>query len=275
MKYKFMRFPGGLAKAMTLSYDDGAPADRRMIEILNRYSLKCTFNLSYCDEQTASIYEGHEIALHTAYHAAPGKLSVADGIKNVLDCKLTLEKGLGRIVRGMAYPDSGITSFQSGVTYEQIRDYVSALGVVYSRSLGGDNDSFSVPLDWLNWIPTCHHTNPKTFEYLDKFLALDVNSCYCGERHPRLFYMWGHSFEFENDNPERNWEMLERFCKEAAGRDDVWYATNMEIYEYITAFRSLVWSSDSTIVYNPTLFDVWFDIDGKLYCVASGETKTL
>ena len=273
MKYKFMRFPGGLAKAMTLSYDDGAPADRRMIEILNRYSLKCTFNLSCCDEQTASVYEGHEIALHTAYHAAPGKLSVADGIKNVLDCKLSLEKGLGRIVRGMAYPDSGITSFQSGVTYEQIRDYVSALGVVYSRSLGGDNDSFSVPLDWLNWIPTCHHTNPKTFEYLDKFLALDVNSCYCGERHPRLFYMWGHAFEFDRHD---NWARLTHICERLSGKDDVWYATNIEVYDYVAAWKQLIVSADGRRAFNPSAVRLFAETgSSRIQEIPSGEIVTL
>lgn len=33
-------------KAITFSFDDGVQQDKRLIEILNRYSLKCTFNIN-------------------------------------------------------------------------------------------------------------------------------------------------------------------------------------------------------------------------------------
>ena len=46
----------------------------------------------------------------------------------------------------------------------------------------------------------------------------------------------------------------------------------MEIYEYVNAYNSLVFSADSTIVYNPTRYDVWFYADGTLYKVSAGET---
>lgn len=42
----YMRFPGGRAKALTLSYDDGVQQDHRLISILNRHGLKCTFNIN-------------------------------------------------------------------------------------------------------------------------------------------------------------------------------------------------------------------------------------
>ena len=41
-----MRFPGGLRKAVTLSYDDGVEQDRELIGILDQAGLKCTFNLN-------------------------------------------------------------------------------------------------------------------------------------------------------------------------------------------------------------------------------------
>ena len=92
------------------------------------------------------------------------------------------------------------------------------------------------------------------------------------ELYPRLFYLWGHSYEFERN---KNWELLDDICKKLAGRDDIWYATNIEIYNYVQAYNALVYSADSKIVYNPTLFDIWFDIDGVLYCLKSGETLKL
>ena len=33
-------------KAVTFSYDDGVTQDIRLIELLNKYHLKCTFNLN-------------------------------------------------------------------------------------------------------------------------------------------------------------------------------------------------------------------------------------
>ena len=44
---------------------------------------------------------------------------------------------------------------------------------------------------------------------------------------------------------------------------------------YVEAYNSLVLSADETIIYNPTLIDVWMDVDGKVYKVASGETIKL
>ena len=41
-----MRFPGGKAKALTLSYDDGVRQDKKLIEIFNKNGIKGTFNVN-------------------------------------------------------------------------------------------------------------------------------------------------------------------------------------------------------------------------------------
>ena len=46
MRYRFLRFPEGKLKAVTFSYDDGVIQDIRFSEMLNKYSMKCTFNLN-------------------------------------------------------------------------------------------------------------------------------------------------------------------------------------------------------------------------------------
>ena len=43
---------------------------------------------------------------------------------------------------------------------------------------------------------------------------------------PLLFYIWGHSYEFDIDD---TWEEFEKFCAYISGRDDVFYATNREV----------------------------------------------
>ena len=46
LKRSFMCFPSFKEKAVTFSYDDGVQQDKRLIEILDRYSIKCTFNIN-------------------------------------------------------------------------------------------------------------------------------------------------------------------------------------------------------------------------------------
>ena len=46
MRYRFLRFPGGRDKAVTLSYDDGNRNDIKFSDIITKYGLKCTFNLN-------------------------------------------------------------------------------------------------------------------------------------------------------------------------------------------------------------------------------------
>lgn len=280
MRYRFLRFPEGKSKAVTLSYDDGCAEDVRFAEIITKYGLKCTFNLNSITLRSKNLSDeivnelilsnGHEVAVHGALHRANGSISPADGIKDVLDCRLELESRFGRIIRGMAYPDTGITKFVNGTTYEIIKSYLTELGIAYSRTLGGDNNGFQLPCDWHAWMPSCHHANPKTLEYIDEFLKINLEPwVYSAARAPRLFYMWGHSYEFERQN---NWELLDEICQKLSGHDDIWYATNIEIHDYVEAYNSLHFSADGAIVYNPTALTVWFDADGKIYSVKSGET---
>lgn len=282
MRYKFLRFPGGKPKAVTFSYDDGVREDIQLVEIINRHGIKCTFNLNndilrgennFTSEEINKYFlsDGHEVAVHGSMHRALGNVSAIDGIRDVLECRLELEKKTGKIIKGMAYPDTGITVFVNNASYESIKNYLKDLGIVYSRTLGGDNNSFQLPQDWYAWMPTAHHNNPQIMEYIDEFVNMDLSTkTYCARRQPRLFYMWGHSYEFRNAD---NWEHLEEICAKLGGKDDTWYATNMEIHDYVEAYNSLVYSADGRKVYNPTLIRIWLDVDGVLYDIAPGETK--
>ena len=63
---------------------------------------------------------------------------------------------------------------------------------------------------------------------------------------PGLFYLWGHSFEFDYNVPNNNWDVIEKFAEFAGNRSNIWYATNIEIYDYITAYNQLIFSMDYT-----------------------------
>lgn len=279
MRSVFMRYPGGKAKAVTFSYDDGIVQDKRLAEVFDKYGMKGTFNFNctflrdnYSKEQLKEYFlsKGHEIAVHGANHRANGNMRAIEGIRDVLDCRLELEEKCDQIIRGMAYPDTGINLMGNFGDYAQIKNYLTELDIAYARTLGSDNDNFMLPQDFHAWMPTAHHTNPKIMEYIDKFLALDISeNTYHARRVPRLLYIWGHSYEFDTNN---NWELIEEICKKLAHNDQIWYATNIEIYDYVQAYKSLIYSANGSKVYNPTLYTIWVDVDTKLYEIKSGET---
>ena len=280
--YRFLRFPEGKLKAVTFSYDDGVRADIRFAKILDDHGMKGTININSSRVKDGSnnaltfdelrehiLGKGHEVALHGAFHRAPCLQRTVDGIRDVLDCRIRLESNLGTIIRGMAYPDSGIRQMGNFGSYEQIKQYLTELDIVYARTLGGDNDSFMLPRDFHAWMPSAHHDNPKIMEYIQKFLDLDISAMNHWTRLPRLLYIWGHSYEFDRKD---NWDHMEEICEKLANNEDIWYATNIEIYDYTQAYKSLIYSADGHRIYNPTLFTVWLCIDGKICCVKYGET---
>ncbi len=285
MRYRFLRFPEGKFKALSMSYDDGCRQDIRLSEMLNKYGIKCTFNINSAyigkdendwhltaDEIKKHIIDaGHEVAVHGDQHRANGNIRAIEGIVDVLDCRLKLEKLFGQIIRGMAYPDVGICQLHNGITYEQIKAYLTQLDIAYARPLGVQNHSFALPEDWHKWYPTAHHNDADALELAEKFAEEKVPDYYAA-RVPRLFYLWGHSYEFDEHN---NWERMEQICQKLSGKDDIWYATNIEIYDYVKAYESLIFSADSSIIYNPTLHKIWFEVDGRPYSINPGETLTV
>ena len=87
-----------------------------------------------------------------------------------------------------------------------------------------------------------------------------------------LFYVWGHSYEFDNND---NWNVIEEFSELCGGREDIWYATNIEIYNYVTAYDSLEYSLDMKLVRNPSAIDVWIRHKNEAVVIPSGKTVAL
>ena len=123
---------------------------------------------------------------------------------------------------------------------------------------------FGLPTNYMQWEPTCHHDDAK--KYIEYF--------YQNEMIPKmkLFYIWGHSYEI---NTEEKWTYMEELCSSLSNREDTWYATNIEIIDYLNAMRSLKFTQDLETVYNPCAISVWISVDGKPVEVKSGELKKL
>ena len=270
--YQFLRFPGFRLKALTLSYDDGSIHDRRLVSIMKKNGIKGTFNLNSIVlshpnpkrmslEEAFSLFEDAEceLAVHGVEHLSLADMTQPIMAREILEDRVAMEKIAGRIVRGMAYANGSFN--------DEVVDVLRMCGIAYSRTTHS-TEKFDLPTDWLRLDPTCHHNNAKLFELLDQFLDYKIDpDQYYWRFKPALFYLWGHSFEFDRNG---NWERIEEFCEKAGGHDEIWYATNIEIYEYIEAYRALVFSADGTLVYNPTSIELYINYFGKDFTVAPG-----
>ena len=276
----YMRFPGMAAKALTLSYDDGVQQDARLMEILDRHGLKCTFNINsgsippegkvypagqvhrrMTESECVALYKnsGHEVAVHGYTHPFLEQLPQSGVLYEAIKDRVELEKMFGCIIKGMAYP--------YGTFSDEVVEALKVCGISYSRTTVS-TEKFEIPTDWLRMPATCHHNNPRLMELAEKFAAIDGTKL----AGAKLFYLWGHSYEFDDRN---NWDVIERFAEYMGGRDDIWYATNIDIYNYIKAYNSLEFSADMSIVHNPTATTLYFRFNNENYTLAAGETYFL
>lgn len=226
-------FRRDILKAVTFSYDDGVTPDIRLVELMNRYGIKATFNLcsallgrpielaedgriithgKVAPEQVRELYAGHEVAVHTLTHPHIASLPEDEILRQVEEDRLALEALVGYPVVGMAYPYGehiGVAEVLAGKT-----------PIRYARTVFC-NGLFDEQTDLWHFRPTAFHLHfDQLMELGERFLALQPTE-------PQIFYIWGHSYELDND--PANWERLERFFDLIAGREDIFYGTNRDV----------------------------------------------
>lgn len=217
-------------KALTFSYDDGIEQDRKLVEIFNKYGMKATFNLNTAiqtpesnfeiegvyinrmkQEGLEELYRGHEIATHGLTHAAPTGMTKEQLDKEFLTDMSNIERIYGTYPVGMAYA--------YGCVDDEVVKYLKSIGIKYGRTVEASH-SFEIPKEPLKLKATCHHDDDMLFELAEKFLKAEPK-----ENEQMLFYVWGHSYEFDVNN---NWDRIEEFCKMMSGKADIFYGTNRE-----------------------------------------------
>lgn len=259
-------FPGGKFKVLTFSYDDGKQEDRRLVEIFNKNNLKGTFNINsglfdmdirINADEIKDLYKGHEVACHTLTHPTIARCPLPEVIDEILEDRKNLEKLVGVPVQGLAYPNGSYS--------KEIIDLLPALGIKHARIVG-NSDNFAFPENFLEWKSTCHH-NHNLMELGKQFAELNK------KQYLYMMYVWGHSYEFTNND---NWDLIEGFCEMMGNRDDIWYATNLEIVNYLERWDRLVFAADRSFVYNPSVDSCWLSIDNdKIVEIPGGETVYL
>lgn len=275
MVRKFMRYPGGRAKAVTLSYDDGVQQDMHMIELMKQYGVKGTFNLNSArfitrdhvypegkvwramvDEDVVPTYDPSicSVATHSAHHPTLLNASTAEIAEEILSDRMKLEKLFGRVVKGHAIPNG---------PYDETTIAVGKMcGLKYMRTTKATG-SYAYPKSLLPLDPTCDHNDPRLMTLTESFLKETP------KENPFLLYVWGHTYTFEGEN---NWYIIEDFFKLVSGKDEVWYATNDEIFDYAEKFNMLECSANGHIISNPTDTEIWFLAGDSVRSIKPGET---
>jgi len=274
MRTIYKCFPDGKFKVLTLSYDDGREPDKKLLSLFNKYKIKGSFHLNsgllkdapptpndvyglrIPREEIKEIYEGHEVSCHTSTHPTIARSPIGHVAKEIIEDREKLEEIVGYTVRGLSYPNGSFS--------DEIKAMLPSIGIEYARVVDISGD-FEMPRDFLEWKATCRHCDPNLLKYADDFLKLTK------KQYLYMFYVWGHSYEFLKDN---NWNIIEEFCEKLGNRNDIWYATNIEIVDYLKACDNLQFSMNGNFVYNPSFQSVWLSVDTIIYEIQGGKKIT-
>ncbi len=222
-------------KFLTFSYDDGVTQDARLVELFNKYGMKATFNINsgslgaagkivlsgitvnhsrISKQDLCSVYEGHEVAGHTLTHPNLADVETdAEVIRQVEADRLQLSELCGYEVTGFAYP-FGLDNDCVRVP-ELLRTHT---GIHYARTVLSTH-RFELPKDPMRLHPTVYHLDwDKLFSLGEQFLSLQTEE-------KQIFYVWGHSYEFDTHD---TWGKFEEFLRMMSGKPDIAYVTNRD-----------------------------------------------
>ncbi len=272
-----MLFPQGKTKALILSYDDGRTEDRQLVQLMNKYGLIGTFHLNsnklgitgYLNrDEIKLLYKGHDVSVHSANHPNLTTLSKIDIVYEVVEDRKALERLMSYPVRGMAYP--------FGNNNEVVLDAMKGLGIEYARTVD-DTYNFKIPENFLQWHPTMHQfakafwepNNPlNDKKELDRFYQ--VIHDFISTNQLAVLDIWGHSWEMGNS--QSKWKETEKFFTLLANNSSIHYTTQIELVDYINAFRNLKFSVEKNMAYNPNSLTIFFKKSGKVYSILPGKT---
>ena len=231
-------------KFFTLSLDDGITQDLKVIEILKKYNVTCvSFNINtglyganwewvgpaigdptiphqrFTEEELKTgIYDGYEVLVHTMNHPS---------LKNYDKRASQIKKEVGRDadnieeltgVRpvGMAWP-GGDTEY----TDKTIELVLENTDIRFARGTTSTYN-FELPEYFMKWMPTCSAIDPQCLTLAQQFIDAE-----CTE--DMLFYVWGHSYEFDLNNGA-GYETFEQLVKMMSEAEDVYLVTNTQFY---------------------------------------------
>ena len=200
-----------------------------------------------------SCTRAHEVAVHTVTHPNLCQLPDCQVIDEVIQDRRNLEELVHYPVRGMAYP--------GGCRWRARYRPAEGLRHRLFPRRGHDRPLLAAEEN-LNWKCSCHHWGLEPL--IEPFLGEGDDL--------RLLSCWGHAYEFDQRS---DWDVIERQLDRLGNHDEVWYATNIEVFDYIAAFKALDFTVDGRFVTNRSALDVCLRLGKKSLTVHAGETAEL
>ena len=243
-------------KYVTFSFDDGLEQDEKIIELSDRYGIKCTFNLNsglfgsrrhilrignigfrstqnrerfpdslfaYAKQdrldrdEAKKLYRNHEVACHGKYHLDLSKSDEELFAKEVIEDKKELESMMERQILGFALP--------FGRMGKDTDERLKKAGFAYCRTTKSTY-RFDFPSDPMKWDPTCWLIDKKLFEIADRFIRLD-------SQEDSLLYLWGHGYELDFNTKDSSWDRLERLFQILSQDKQIHFLNNSEVIEIL------------------------------------------
>lgn len=262
-------YPGGREKAFSLSYDDGVLQDIRLVELLNRYGLKGTFNLNsglmrsefawvhesglsvkrLSESVARDLYTGHEVASHTLTHPYMESLSHGEILFQLTTDRHNLRNLFDREVQGFAVPFLYYS--------EEIAQCARQAGFAYARISEVTND-YSLSRDPYHWRGSKFHWDEDLEDFIYGFLATDQELALC--------QLVGHSYDLEVLNM---WNRMDAIFQKIAACPNIAPMTNLELVRYASAMDMAVISHKRIV--NPTAMNLWFRTEERIICLHPGE----
>ncbi len=228
-----LKYPGGKARAFTVSYDDGVTQDVRFVELLNKYGIKGTFNLNselmrrefeWVHESglvikrlppgaVLHLYDGHEVASHSLTHP------YFEGKPREF---ILHEMGKDREnLRGLF--DREVSGFAAPFDYwsPEMADAARECGFEYAR-ISEMSLSYAPPEDLYHWRPGIFHLDEGLDSFVDGFLDTDTDLALC--------QIVGHSYDLDAENM---WGRMEDIFRRVSAAPDVAFMTNIEIVRHL------------------------------------------
>lgn len=251
-----------------MSYDDGLIQDIRLVQLFNQNKIVGTFNLNSAylgatrnwfgdsvfqkyipKDSLLIVYKNHEIAAHGAFHKDFTNISDAEILNEVNSDISVLTKITNREIKSLAYP--------FGNTNEYVMKVLSTTQITNARTVN-DTHNFDLPTNYLIWNPTCHDS--KALDYLNEYIELNKHEL-------SVFYVWGHSWEFDN---EKRWNNIVKFCEQIGNKSDIWYVGCGQFTDYIKAIKKVEIQENEII--NPSENEnIWIETSEGFKILKHGE----
>ena len=262
-------YPDGKSKAFNVSYDDGVLQDKELIQMLNKYGIKGTFNLNsdlmkqesawfhecgmvvkrLSEKAAKGLYDGHEVASHTLTHPYMESLSAEQILHEMAADRDNLQALFDTEIVGFAVPFDYYSDL--------IKECAKIAGFEYART-SEMSGAYTLPEDCYSWPAGIFHLSPELEAYVEDFLDTDEELALC--------QIVGHSYDLD---AERIWDKMEALFAKVSDNKDVWFATHIELVRYMKAMRKATITDE--YIQNHSDMDLWFAVDGEIKILKPGE----